>query len=120
MEFLYELRPDHLRVIARGAFDPRHARVELGNILRQSEGSGHARILVDAREISTQVSIADRYELATSLADMAPASVRIAFLVAPGNLYTKTLEDTALNRGLKVRTTDSPEEAREYLGLSAG
>ena len=34
------------------------------------------------------------------------------------NLFTKTLEDTAANRGAPLRTTDSMSEAREFLQLA--
>jgi hypothetical protein len=120
MDFTYQSRPDHLRIVVTGDFDARRAKVELGNIVRQSVSGGMLRILLDARGIPPGVSIADRYDLATKLADMAPPTMRLAILVAPGNLHTKTLEDTAHNRGLKVRTTDSEAEAFEYLGLAPG
>ena len=33
------------------------------------------------------------------------------------NMFTKTFEDTALNRGVPMRTTDSMKEAYEFLQL---
>ncbi len=119
MEFVYQARGDHLRIVVSGEFDPRRAQVELGNLVRQSAGAGMNRILLDARSIPPGVSIADRYDLATGLASIAPPSLRLAILVSPDNMFTKTLEDTALNRGLKVRTTADEAEALAYLGISA-
>jgi hypothetical protein len=118
MEFVYQARPDHLRIVVKGTFDPRRAQLELGNIVRQSVATGTSRILLDAREIPPGVSIADRHDLAVKLATLAPPTLRLAILVSPDNLFTKTLEDTALNRGLKVRTTASEAEAAAYLGLN--
>ena len=118
MDFEYSLRPGYLLVTVTGGFNACRARVELGNIVRQSARSGYDRILVDARAMQAEVSVADRYELATRLAAMAAEPFRMAILVSGSHLGTKMLEDTAVNRGLKVCTTDSPVEAHEYLGLN--
>ncbi len=118
MDFEYSLRPGYLLVTVTGGFDACRARVELGNIVRQSCSSGFERILVDARAMQAEVPVADRYELATRLASMAAGPFRMAILVAESHLGTRMLEDTAVNRGLEVRTTDSLVEAHEYLGLN--
>ncbi len=118
MDFEYSLQPGYLLVMVTGAFDACRARVELGNIVRQSCDAGYDRILVDARAMRAEVPIANRYELATRLATLASEPFRMAILVSTGHLGTKMLEDTAVNRGLKVCTTDSSIEAHEYLGLN--
>lgn len=118
MQIRHELRPDHLLVVAGGEFDSQVARAGLGEALRVCQASHLTRIFVDGRGITTPVSIADRYDLATLLAEHGGGRVRMAILVSPENMFTKTLEDTAINRGAYVRTTDSIEEAREYLGLA--
>ena len=117
MDLSYEMRKDHLRVVASGRFDPARARVELANVIRQSAGSGLTRILVDARGITDAVPVSDRYDLATQLADQSQGKVRMAIVVAELNLFTKTLEDTATNRGVAVRTTGSLAEAVAFLGI---
>jgi hypothetical protein len=61
-------------------------------------------------------SIAERFELGAWFASM-PLSARIAVLVAPEQMFTKTLEDTVVNRGKPFRTTASLVEARQFLGL---
>lgn len=118
MHIRHELRPDHLLVVAGGEFDAPVARKGLGEALRVCQANGLARIFVDGRGITTPVSIADRYDLATMLAEHGRGRVRMAILVSTENMFTKTLEDTATNRGAYVRTTDSLQEAMEYLGLA--
>src|SRR5688572_18474831 len=98
MELRYEARPDHLLVHASGEFDYEAARQGLSTVIRACNEAGLGKILVDGRGITTLVSIADRFELATQLS-------------------TETLEDTAANRGAPLRTTDSMAEAREFLQL---
>ena len=119
MDLRYEMRKDHLRVVASGRFDPARARIELSNVIRQSASSGLTRILVDARGITDAVPISDRYDLATQLADQSQGRVRLAIVVSQVNLFTKTLEDTATNRGVAVKTTGSLDEAVTFLGVCA-
>ena len=118
MELSYEMRRDHLRVIASGPYDAQRARVELCNVLRQAATSGQTRILIDARGITDPVSIGDRYVLATQLADKSQGRVRVAIVVEPKHRETQTFEDTAMNRGVAARTTTSMAEALEFLGVS--
>ena len=118
MELGYEMRRDHLRVIASGLYDAQRARVELCNVLRQAATSGLTRILIDARGITEPISIADRYALATQLADKSQGRVRMAIVVVPSQRETQTFEDTAINRGVAARTTISMAEALEFLGVS--
>ena len=116
MEFRYEPQPGHLLVIATGPFDAGAVRGALGEILRLCREHDLCDILFDARAISELVPIADRFDLAKSVA--AAKLPRIAILVTPENAaYTRTFENTAVNRGAKVRTTASEAEARAFLGL---
>jgi hypothetical protein len=118
MDLSYEMRRDHLRVIATGPYDAQRARIELCNVLRQADTSGQGRILIDARGITEPVSIGDRYQLATLLADKSKGRVRIAIVVEPMHRETQTFEDTAMNRGVAARTTTSMAEALQFLGIS--
>ena len=117
MQLRYEARPDHLLVHADGEFDPHSARAGLSTVIKACGEHGLSRILVDGRGITSLVSIADRFELATQLSTESPGNLRMAVVVATMNMFTKTLEDTAANRGAPLRTTDSMKDAREFLGL---
>ena len=120
MELRQELRPDHLFVHASGPFDLRQARAALQAVIRACIEARLTRILVDGREVTTTISIADRYELATQLAGLGHGRVRMAIVMSAANLFTKTFEDTALNRGVPMRTTGSLNEALEFLQLAPG
>ena len=115
MEIRFETRTGYLLVIVTGAFDVQQARWGMVNIVKECEARGLTRILIDGRGISTSVSIADRYDLAAQLADAGKGRLRMAIVVAPENMFTKTFEDTATNRGLGMRTTDSMDEALAFL-----
>ena len=117
MVIRHVMHPDHLLVLAEGPFDLAEARRGLGEALREAQARDMPCILVDARGISTQVSIADRYELAAQLAGIAPGRIRIAIVVEERNMFSKTMEDTARNRGVALITTDSMQAAREFLGV---
>lgn len=117
MESRLEVLPDHVAVHCRGEFDAAEARALIARIVSQVAAAKQDRVLVDLREVETTIGIGDRYDLAALLARGGAERLRIAILVSPGNLFTKTFEDTATNRGLAVRTTTSLAEAREFLGL---
>ncbi len=117
MDIEYEARPDYMRVTVRGAFDARRARSALGEVLRECQARQLGKIFIDARALTTPVSVADRYDLATQFADYGAGRARMAILVSPENMFTKTLENTASNRGAAVRTTASLDEAFDFLGL---
>ena len=119
MNIRHEILADHLLVVADGPFDLQRARAGLGEALRLAQAHSCSRLLVDGRALDARVSIADRYDLASQMASSAPAGLRVAIVVAPDNMFTKTLEDTARNRGMSVITTDSMDEARSFLGLAA-
>ena len=118
MEMRYESRPDHLLVLAHGAFDYDDARKGLSTIIRTCTDQGLSRILVDGRGITTLVSIADRFDLATQLTAESKGALRMAVVMATDQMFTKTFEDAATNRAAPLRTTDSMKEAREFLDLA--
>ena len=118
MDLRYEAKPDHLLVMAAGEFDHVAAKQGLSTIIKACGEKGVSRILVDGRGITSLVSIADRFDLATQLTTESKGVLRMAVVVAAANMFTKTMEDVAANRGAPLRTTDSMKEAREFLELS--
>lgn len=118
MDFVIQEHPDHLFVVAGGAFDLAACKSAIDEIARKCAAVGASRVLVDGRGIPNQVTIAARFNLAEYLAAAIPPSVRVAFLVTTMHVsFTKTLENTANNRGALVLTTDSMPAARTFLGL---
>jgi len=118
MDLRYETRPDHLLVMAAGEFDHVAAKLGMTTVIKACGEKGLSRILVDGRGITTLVSIADRFDLASQLTAESQGNVRMAVVVAAANMFTKTMEDVAANRGAPLRTTDSMKEAREFLNLA--
>ena len=119
MDLQYDMKNDHLFVVAHGAFDPQQAREGLARMLAECAARAMSRIFVDGRGITTPVSIADRFDIATQLASTAPAALRMAILVSPENVLSKAPEDPAtIPGGAQVRTTDSADVAWGYLGLN--
>ena len=108
----------YLRAEASGPYDGASGRDAIRRIRSECARLGLDRVLVDARGLDSTVSISDRFELARALADGCTAAVRYAILVHPEQMSTKTLEDSAVNRGVPVQTTASLEEAYGFLGLA--
>jgi hypothetical protein len=117
MEMRFESRPDHLLVHAAGPFDYDDAKRGLHSIIQTCSDKGISRILVDGRGITTLVSIADRFDLASQLTE-SKSALRMAVVMATDQMFTKTVEDKVANREAPLRTTDSMKEAREFLDLA--
>ena len=118
MEFQYEAREDFLFFKAAGGFDLATARGGIQKIFALCREHGLVKVLIDARGLDDMVTISQRHALATYLSDLRDSPVRLAVLVPTQLMYTKMLEDTALNRGTPVRTTDSVADACVWLGIA--
>lgn len=119
MRIRLEARKDHLHVRADGAFDAEASRRFIDEMFAACAAHKLSRVLVDARELGADVGIAERFELGRALGERrAGAAVRIAIVVDPARLTTKTLEDSACNRGVPVITTAALDEAYGFLGVA--
>jgi hypothetical protein len=117
MEAKLDVRPDHVHVVISGVFDLEAARDGILRIAQACRTHGLDRVLVDGRLITSHVPVMHRYELAKMLADETGVRLRMAIVVTRENMSSKTLEETARNLGVEVRTTDSMAEAMIFLDL---
>ena len=117
MEVRIEPQPGYLHVVARGEFEAEQAREGIARVAAAFAAGNLDRVLIDGRSISTAVSVMHRYEFARALAEKAKRRLRMAIVVSRENMFSKTLEETAINMGMDVHTTDSMAEALIYLGL---
>ena len=114
MRIEFQPGAEYLKVILEGVWNASEARRAVGELAALSKQHGATRVLIDGRGISTVIPIADRHELGTAFAGAA-ARLRIGVAVSEENMFTKTFEDTATNRGMSLRTTTSLEEAVAFL-----
>ena len=119
MDVTFELRPHY--VIARivGPWEIAKARAAVQEVRRLCMENSLRRVMVDGTGITTLIPIADRYDVASTLAQAAGSGLRLAMLMSTENMFSKTFENTATNRGIDVRTTDSLQEALAFLQLPA-
>ena len=114
MRIEFQPGAEFLKVILDGAWNPAEARRAVGEMAALCKQQGATRVLIDGRGISTVIPIADRHELGMAFAGAA-ARLRIAVAVSEENMFTKTFENTATNRGMSLRTTTSLEEAVAFV-----
>ena len=112
-----EIRDGHVHVAVGGTFDAEAGRRLIGEMFDACAIHHVNCVFVDARGIESTVAIAERFEMARTLAESRTGPVKIAVLVDPPQMVTKTLEDSACNRGVPVRTTVDVQEAYRFLGL---
>jgi hypothetical protein len=95
------------------------ARAAVDEIMALCRKHGLTRAMVDGQAIDTLIPISDRYDMATMFAAVAIGRTRVSLLMSTENMFSKTFENTAANRGIPVRTTDSLQEALAFLQLPA-
>ena len=76
------------------------------------------KILVDLTELTGDLSILERHTVGKYLAEKLPREIRIA-VVSRRNYLVKMVENTAVNRGVKMFTTSEKEEAANWLERSS-
>jgi len=119
MEFLFCEHTDHLEVVARGEFDLAACKAAVDDVAGRCRNEGVNRVLNDCRDTPYQVAIASRFNLADYIAATLPHGVRVVFLASTAHInFTRTLQNTAINRGALLLSTDSLPAAREFLGLT--
>ncbi len=119
MRYRIEPMEGYLRVAAEGPFDAQMAKGIVGEIGRACAAHGLGRVLIDARGLEGIVGVAERFQIARTLAEDGTGRMRIAILVDESQLVSKALEDTAINRGAQLCTTAIVDEAYGFLGLAA-
>ncbi|HET9651047.1 MAG TPA: hypothetical protein VFP36_02595 [Usitatibacter sp.] len=120
MEVRIEPQADYVHVVAKGAFDAAAAGEGIARVVAACVERNLERVLIDGRSITNAVSVLERYEFAKTLAEQARSRIRMAIVVSRENMFSKTLEETARNLGMDVRTTDSMAEGLIDLDLPLG
>ncbi|MGE5097506.1 MAG: hypothetical protein ACM3SO_20385 [Betaproteobacteria bacterium] len=117
MEVRIEPQSQYIHVVAKGEFNAAQAAEGIARVVAACVERDLPRVLIDGRSITTTVSVLERYEFAKTLAESARSRIRMAIVVSAENMFSKTLENTARNMGMDVRTTASMAEGLIYLGL---
>ena len=73
------------------------------------------KVLVDLTRLTGDLSFFDRHRVGKYLAEKLPRDTRIA-VVSSRNSLVRMIENTAINRGVKLFATDDREEAKAWLG----
>lgn len=97
-----------------GRWETLDLRKTFESIREVAENTGFSRILVDAFEISRPEREFQRYVLGEDLADLFPMRFMVAILYNP-EFTNRFAENTAVNRGARVRVCDDEAEALEWL-----
>lgn len=117
MDMHIEAKVDHVRVRLAGEFDPLQAREGILRIAQICRSERLARVLIDARGITTRVPVEQRQAIAKVISDETGVRLRMAVVVSPENMFTKALEQTSASLGVEVHTTDSMAEGLMFLDL---
>lgn len=112
------IHPDFIAAINTGTFSMADAQAGLLQIAEACRKHQCKKVLLDGRTMEGGFSIGDRFDLAEFVARALPQGTRLAALSnQPIYHPSKVFEHTANNRGALVRTTDSAEDAAQFLGI---
>ena len=127
MSITYEINwlPTHIHVIGEGSYVLADAVQIIGAALAAANAHGQPRILIDARKITGNLTVMQRFEFGEAVAQLyscrpAGCAALIALvanepLLDPGRFG----ETVAVNRAVPVKATTDMREAVEWLKIQA-
>jgi hypothetical protein len=122
-------KPEFLHVRVTGEFALDDANDCIDQILRAVAQHGSTKVLVDCRDLTGTLSTLDRYEhsvyaareLLRARETGVSGGTRFAYVARPPLLSNERFGETvASNRGANVTSTDSLQEALQWLEVDAG
>ena len=127
MSITYEINllPTHIHVTGEGSYVLADAVQIIGEALATASAHGQPRIFIDARKITGNLSIMQRFEFGEAVAQLyscRPAGCA-ALIALVGNEPlldpSRIGETVALNRAVPVKATTDIKEALSWLGIHA-
>jgi hypothetical protein len=127
MELKIHPESDLLNVVATGTFSLEEAKRTFLQMLEASARHNSKKLLFDGRELIGEPGFMERFyygEFAARtvtdfLLRQVPAATRFAYVLRePVRDPERFGETVALNRGMDVKTFQSPEEALNWLGIA--
>lgn len=111
-----EHRPGHLFVELAGTFSLGAGMEIVMIIVNERAGRGHKKVLIDAKKMTGDISILDRYDLGQYFARFVDFSVKIALLCSPEYMLPdKFFENVVRNAGSHILVTDNDTAAAGWL-----
>ena len=118
MEFVALAHRDYLELTIAGEFNLAEGKAQVDELYRLCAQHALSRVLINAGDLSENVSVGSRFNMGEYLATSGTRPVRIAILTTRKVIEdSKALENTANNRGAQVMTTDRLDQAMKFLGL---
>ena len=76
------------------------------------------KVLVDVRNMTGNPSIFDRFQIGMEIVKVWGPRIKVAVIAKPG-VINRVAENTAVNRGMKLFATTSPEDATQWLEIES-
>lgn len=115
LQWSYEETDGYLHVRAAGDWTTEDVRRAIDDIAKTVQAKGHARILVDMRDMSPPASEFERYLAGEHVAEVwGPLNIKVA-AVWRQDLITKFVENVAVNRGANLAVLSDLNEATRWL-----
>jgi hypothetical protein len=118
-EFFFTDDKQLIRIRAHGQRSPAEMRETLATIARLHKEHGVNRVLGDAREQLTRLTLGEAYDLGKYEAETLGGRVRIAVVLSAKSEMLDFLETVAVNRGGQLSYFTDFDAAQWWLGATA-
>jgi predicted nucleotidyltransferase len=107
---------DHLWVEAGGTFSLKSMLATIHEVAEHCRQENLNKVLVDLRTLHGDPNIFERYLLGLEIARVWGHKIRAAIVVRP-EISSRMAENTAVNRGARIRVKTHLDEALEWLEI---
>lgn len=128
MSMLLEIHPESgfLSVVATGQFSLEEAKRTFLQILEAISISKSTKVLVDGRELMGEPEFIERFyygkfaaQKTANFSGVSPLTLFAYVLKEPIRDPKRFGENVAVNRGMRVKVFDTPDEALRWLGITS-
>lgn len=108
------IEPEYLRVTATGENYLKEVFGFLDRVKAETDKAGKKRVLIDSLNFAEQMSDAERFHVGQKFSEIFGPRIKTAMLF-PAEFTSKMGELAAINRGARLRVTESESDALEWL-----
>ena len=117
-EVSFAAKAGYVHATATGKNTLENMKAYLEDLVRECAARGDRRVLIEERLVGPRLGMVDIFDLASAVSERARGlfeAIAYVDINAVNDLNTKFGENVAVNRGLRVRTFRTVEDAAEWL-----
>jgi hypothetical protein len=109
---------DHLWVEVKGAYSLQLLLSAIHEIADRCRDENLNKVLIDLRNMDGNPKLFDRFQIGMEIVKAWGSRIKVAVIAKPG-IVNRMMENTAVNRGVKLFSTTSSEDAAQWLEIES-